>query len=98
VVVHIPGFLRQYTGERALVEVSAPAETVGDALSALCALHPGVRDRVLTERGALRPHVNLFVGMENVRDLDGLRTPVRADSEISIVPAVSGGSPGLTHL
>ena len=43
------------------------------------------------EQGDLRPHVNLFVGSENVRDLSGLATPLADGAELSIIPAVSGG-------
>src|SRR5262249_25486117 len=64
---------------------------VGDALAALWALHPGVRDRVVTEQGEVRPHVNVFVGVESIRFTGGLETPLRDGAEISIVPAVSGG-------
>jgi molybdopterin converting factor small subunit len=87
----IPGFLRQYTGGRARLEIEARVATVGEALAALWAVHPGVRDRVVDEQFAIRQHVNVFVGEENVRDLGGLATPVDPEDEISIVPAVSGG-------
>jgi molybdopterin converting factor small subunit len=50
-----------------------------------------VLDRVLDERGELRPHVNVFVGDESVRFLGGLAAPLAARSTITIVPAVSGG-------
>src|SRR5947208_1131227 len=52
---------------------------------------PGVRDRVLTEQGDVRPHVNVFVGTESSRWSGGLATPVPDGAEISILPAVSGG-------
>jgi molybdopterin converting factor small subunit len=50
-----------------------------------------MRDRVVTEQGEVRPHINIFVGDENIRYSGGLATPVTAESVISIVPAVSGG-------
>jgi molybdopterin converting factor small subunit len=50
-----------------------------------------VRDRVLTDQGAVRPHVNVFVGPESIRFTGGLDTPVSDGAEISILPAVSGG-------
>jgi sulfur-carrier protein len=64
---------------------------LGDVLAALWALHPGVRDRVITEQGQVREHINIFIGDENVRYTGGLASRVSAESEISIVPAVSGG-------
>jgi molybdopterin converting factor small subunit len=54
-------------------------------------LYPGIRDRVATEQGLVREHINIFVGEENIRYTGGLATPVPSGAEISIVPAVSGG-------
>jgi PPOX class probable F420-dependent enzyme len=50
-----------------------------------------MRDRVVTEQGQVREHINIFVGKENIRYTGGLATPVPPGAEISIVPAVSGG-------
>ena len=91
VTFHIPGALRQFTGGLRTVQLADSPRTVSDALFALYALHPGVRDRVITEQGQVRDHINIFVGDENIRYTGGLATPVPANSEISIVPAVSGG-------
>ena len=91
VVFLIPGYLRQYTSGRNRVESDARPATVREALDRLWEIHPGVRDRVLTERGEVRPHVNVFVGNESIRFTGGLETPVPDGSEIWIVPAVSGG-------
>ena len=65
--------------------------TLAEALSALWTLYPGVRDRIATEQGQVREHINIFIGNENVRYTGGLSSPVSAGCEISIVPAVSGG-------
>jgi molybdopterin converting factor small subunit len=65
---------------------------LAQVLDALWAVYPGVRDRVLTEQGALRPHVNVFVGPESIRFSGGLATPVTDSAEVSILPAVSGGA------
>jgi molybdopterin converting factor small subunit len=91
VAFHIPGYLRPFTAGAARVDLDASPATVGEALAALWALHPGVRDRVVTEPGAVRQHVNVFVGDENIRWTGGLATAVPPGAEISIVPAVSGG-------
>lgn len=91
IVFHIPGALRQFTSGQRQVEVVSSAATVAEALSALWTMYPGVRDRVATEQGQIREHINIFVGNENVRYTGGLATPIRSGSEISIVPAVSGG-------
>ena len=91
-VVSVPAALREHTGGAATVEVAEPGSTVESALDALFELHPGLRDRIVTERFELRPHVALFVGTERVdRGSDGLETPLAQGSELTIVPAVSGG-------
>jgi molybdopterin converting factor small subunit len=73
------------------VDVEASGGTLGDALQGLFAAYPGLRDRVLTERREIRPHVNVFVGKTEVRTMDGLATPLANGTEISILPAISGG-------
>ena len=91
IVFHIPGYLRPFTDGASRVEVAGSPATAREALEALWRVHPGVRDRVVTEEGEVRQHVNVFVGDESIRFTGGLDTPVRGQAEISIVPAVSGG-------
>jgi molybdopterin converting factor small subunit len=91
VTFHLTGFLRAYAGGAGDVRVEVPGGTVGDALRVLGERHPGVCARVLDEQGAVRRHVNVFVGSQSIRDLGGLATALRDDSEISILAAVSGG-------
>ena len=88
---HISGALRSFAGGRDRVEIAATATTVAEALEALWAVYPGLRDRVATEGGDVRDHVNVFVGQENVRYTGGLTTRIGGDAEISIFPAISGG-------
>lgn len=87
----IPAYLRAYTGGRSEVGVHLSAKTVGEALEALWKAYPGARDRVMTELGEVRQHVNIFVGEENIRYTGGLATKVTDGCEIMIVPSVSGG-------
>jgi molybdopterin converting factor small subunit len=89
----IPGPLLSFTGGRSLVEADAAptVATVEEALGQLWRLYPGLRERVLTEQGQVRPHVNVFVGSDSIRDTGGLSTPVKDRAEIAIIPAVSGG-------
>ena len=92
VIFHIPGPLREYAGgHRSLVIEHTPA-TLAEALQALWGVYPGLRDRIVTEQGQLREHVNIFIGDEDVRYKGGLMSPVPSGGEISIVPAISGGS------
>jgi molybdopterin converting factor small subunit len=79
------------TGGRSHVDLEASGGTLQDALKALFAAHPGTRDRVFTERGDVREHVNVFVGKCEARSTGGLATPVADGMEISIIPAISGG-------
>ena len=65
--------------------------SLSEALSLLWSEVPAVRDRVLTERGEVRPHINIFVDGESIRDAGGLGTRMRDGAEIFILPALSGG-------
>jgi molybdopterin converting factor small subunit len=91
VVFMIPGALRELAANRSEVRVDVAPGPLSAALSRLWAECPGIRDRVITEVGRVRPHINIFVDGENIRDAAGLETPVRTDSEVFILPAVSGG-------
>jgi molybdopterin converting factor small subunit len=90
--IHICGHLTSFTGGRSQIEINSSPATVGAALGLLWSLHPGLRDRVLTEQGEVRPHVNIFVGNENIKYLRGFETPVEGMREIFILPSVSGGA------
>ena len=87
----IPGPLRELANDRHEVRIASSARSVNEALSLLWAEAPAVRDRVITERGEVREHINIFVDGESIRDSAGLRTEVRDGAEIVILPAVSGG-------
>jgi molybdopterin converting factor small subunit len=91
IVFHIPGPLREFASGQSHVEIGNSPATVGDALRVLWTMYPGIRDRVATEQGQVREHINIFVGNEDVRYTGGLATPIADRDEISIVPAVSGG-------
>ena len=77
--------------DRASDEPGVSTITVGSVLDVLATEHPALERRVRDEQGRTRAHVNLFVGPDNVRDLDGLRTLIAAGGELSIIPAISGG-------
>ena len=92
VVFHIPGPLREFTEHRSSVRVDVEeGADLRATLLALFAAYPGLRDRVLTESGETRRHVNIFVANEDIRYTGGLVMAVPANAEISIVPAISGG-------
>ena len=89
--VIVPRALTPYTRGVGTLVIEERCRTVGDALAAVAARVPALTDRVLTEQGELRRHVNVFVDEESVRFIDGLATPVPDGSTITILPAVSGG-------
>lgn len=88
--VRIPAPLRARTDGRA--EVVAEGATVRAVLDALAEAHPGVRERLLDDRGRLHRFVNVFVGDDDVRDLQGLDTSVDDGHVVTVVPAVAGGA------
>jgi molybdopterin converting factor small subunit len=89
VTVKLPTQLRATVGGQSAV----PAEgaTVGEVLDGVYAEHPELRDRICGEDGELRRFVNVYVGGEDIRYLDGLATPVGEGGEVQILPAVAGG-------
>lgn len=92
VPVRVPGALRELAGgsREVRVEVTAGA-CVREVFDALGTSFPALERRIRDEQGALRRHVNVFVGEENVRDLDLQATPVPEGAQIYVIPAVSGG-------
>ncbi|MEZ4226201.1 MAG: MoaD/ThiS family protein [Polyangiaceae bacterium] len=88
VIVRIPTPLRTLTGGEESVQ--AEGTTVRQVIDDMEQKHPGIRDRLLDDKG-VRRFVNLYVGEEDIRFLDGLDTALTAGQEISIVPAIAGG-------
>jgi len=88
VIVRIPTPLRTLTGGEEQVKVSG--DNVQQVIDALEKLHPGIKDRLIDEKG-VRRFINIYVGEEDIRFLDGLATPLENGQEISIVPAIAGG-------
>jgi molybdopterin synthase sulfur carrier subunit len=90
VTVHLSGHLKAFSGGDVEIKLDCDYATVGDALDSLWDRKPALRDRVLTEQGEIRTHVNIFLGGSNVKRLDGLGTKL-GSNEIHIFNAVSGG-------
>ena len=88
--IRIPTQLRTLTGGAG--EVTVDGSSVGEALKALDAAHPGFGDRLFDDAGKIRRFVNVFVADEDIRFLDGASTAVEDGTTISIIPAVAGGS------
>ncbi len=90
VKVKIPTPLRGLTNNQDTVSADG-AGTIGEAIQNLEQQFPGMRERLLDDTGELRRFVNIYVGGEDIRFLDGLNSPVKDGDELSIVPAVAGG-------
>ena len=88
VTIRIPTPLRTLTGGED--QVNADGSTVGQVIENLEKRHPGIRDRLLDDKG-VRRFVNIYVGDEDIRFLDGLETKLKEGEEISIVPVIAGG-------
>lgn len=89
VSVRIPTILRTYTGGEA--QVSADGAVLSEVLDSLDGSYPGIKGRIIDEQGELRRFVNVYVGNEDVRFLEGLGTATSEGAEISVIPAVAGG-------
>jgi molybdopterin converting factor small subunit len=87
-VVRIPTPLRPHAG--GVDRLDAVGSTVGEILDQLTAQHPALRER-LFDGDELRRFVNVYVNNEDIRYLEDLATPVAANDEVSIIPAVAGG-------
>ena len=86
--VRIPTPLRTLTGGND--EVKAQGATVAAVIDDLEKNHPGIKDRLLDEKG-VRRFVNIYVGEEDIRFLEGLKTELKGGEQITIVPAIAGG-------
>jgi molybdopterin converting factor small subunit len=86
VKVYVPSALRSYTGQKD--EVEAGGSTLEEVLRELDRQYPGFRFRIIDEQDAIRPHIKIFINYDQARELS---SPVRAQDEVSILLALSGG-------
>ena len=90
--VRIPTILRPYAGGASTVDVEPQgSHTLSDVLTALEVAAPGISARIIDDNGGLRRFVNVYVGDDDVRFLDGLATTIAAGATVSVIPAVAGG-------
>ena len=87
--VRIPTPLRKLTNNEELVEVKPG--TIGDAIAELQTRYPGIKERLVDEKGEVRRFVNVYVNEEDIRFLQNQQTPIKDGDEISIIPAIAGG-------
>ena len=88
-VIRIPTPLRSYVDGQS--EVSVQGKTVAAAMENLMTRYPAMRPHLTNSDGQLRPFVNLFLGENNVRDMDGLETPLGESDKLLLIPSVAGG-------
>ena len=88
-VIKLTSAFRSYT--QGLLEIPVPAHTVGDAMHSLVKQYPSLQPHLYNSQGALRPYVNLFLGEENIKNLQGLDTPLGEMDVLRLVPSVAGG-------
>jgi molybdopterin converting factor small subunit len=88
-VLRIPTPLRSYTNGQS--EIPVQGGTVAEAMNDLMGQYPSLQPHLYNGTGALRPFVNLFIGENNIKDLKGLETPLRADDRLLLIPSIAGG-------
>lgn len=90
VKVRIPAPLQKITQNKQ--EVSADAANIKELISDLERQFPGIKDRLLDENGKIRRFINFYVNDEDIRFLKQDETPLSDGNEVSIIPAIAGGS------
>ena len=85
----IPTPLRPYTDGEGVITL--PGETVADVLSAVVERHPELKKHLFNDEEKLRPFVNVFLGEENVNQLEGLGTSLEENDTLLIIPSIAGG-------
>ncbi len=88
-ILKIPAPLRSYTGGKH--EVSVRGATVGEAMSDLVVSYPSLKAHLFNSEGSLRPFVNVFLADENVKDLQGMNTPLSDGDRLLLIPSIAGG-------
>ena len=84
--VYVPSALRSYTGQKD--EVDACGATLEELLRDLDRHYPGFRFRIIDEQDSIRPHIKIFINLEQARELSAA---LQASDEVSILLALSGG-------
>jgi adenylyltransferase/sulfurtransferase len=94
--IRIPTPLRAYVGGAKMVQ--AEPGTVGNVLAGLVNRHPDLKKHLYNDQGKLRSFVNIYLGDDDVRHLQGVDTPVPDGALLNIVPSVAGGMPSPSSL
>ena len=92
-VLRIPTPLRAYTNGKS--DITVNGSNISEALADLTTQYPTIKPHLFNEGGDLRPFVNLFVGENNIKDLQGMNTPIKDGEKIMLIPSIAGGSSSL---
>ncbi len=88
-VLRIPTPLRAYTNGQSDVNVNG--SNISEALTDLTSQYPTIKPHLFNDGGELRPFVNLFVGENNIKDLQGVNTLLKDGDKIMLIPSIAGG-------
>ena len=87
--LRVPALMKFYIEGQ--TEVLLHGLTVSDAISDLVTRYPAIKPHIMDNNGALRRYINLFVNDTNIKDLNGLKTPIQDNDRIILLPSISGG-------
>lgn len=87
--LRIPTPLRSYTEGQS--EIPVQGQNVSEALDDLTTKYPQLTQHLYSDEGELRAFVNLFLGEEDIRHLQGTDTPLKDDDKLRIIPSIAGG-------
>ena len=90
ITIFIPTPLRRFAAEQAKVNVNA--KNVAEAIRSLTSIHPSLTPYIYDEAELIRKHVRIYLGEDDIREKDGINTLLKAGDELSIIPAIAGGS------
>lgn len=93
ITVRIPTPLQKLTQNKA--EVKASGANIGELINNLEKDFPGIKERIYDETGKIRRFINIYVNEEDVRFLQREETSLKDGDEVSIIPAIAGGSTGV---
>jgi adenylyltransferase/sulfurtransferase len=87
--LRIPTPLRSYTNGQS--EVTVKGKTVAEVMNNLTSLYPSLRPHLFNGEGQLRAFVNLYLNEDNVKDLQGVETPLQENDRLMLIPSIAGG-------
>ena len=90
ITIFIPTPLRRFAAEQS--KVTLRANTVADAIKSLTSIHPSLSPYIYDEADLIRKHVRIYLGEEDIREKQGVATTLKEGDELSIIPAIAGGT------